>query len=164
MVIEWNEVPAAMLLKLVRLEALLGKTRSAPAVGARSPTQFFPSIQLLVVPPPSQVDGTARSSRSRSSRQARRRVARLAARLAAECPRNQRWNHVDDMSGFPFFPESPCDKVNELSPARKASAWGSPVAGEDFAWRRELTGRTSFRNRLATHYFFCSSSFWRHSV
>src|SRR4051812_42174234 len=98
MVTELNVVPSGKLLKLVRLAAPLGKTREAPATGATSPTQFFASIQLLVVAPPSQVEGRARSSRRSNSSRARRWVARLAQRFVAEFPRNQRWNHVVDMN------------------------------------------------------------------
>src|SRR5437588_12914244 len=53
-------------------------------------------------------------------------------------------------------------QTKQLSPARKPSAWDSPVAGEDFAWRRELTGRFSFRDPLSAYGFLCSSSFFRH--
>jgi len=51
-----------------------------------------------------------------------------------------------------------------MSPAHKVSAWDGPVAGEDFAWRRGLTGYFSFGDRRSGYFFFSSSSFSRHSI
>src|SRR5262245_12114801 len=51
---ELNSVPAAKSLTLFFFAALAGNTRSSPALGAISPTQFAAVVHLLSAPPPSQ--------------------------------------------------------------------------------------------------------------
>src|SRR5437870_6746101 len=71
--------------------------------------------------------------------------------------RAAQWRYLSgERVDFALVAKPACNRKELLSPARKPSAWGSPVAGEDFAWRRGLTGRFSFRDRLSAYCFVCS--------
>src|SRR5262245_47364820 len=73
-----NDAPVAKSLVLVRLvgSAPGPKTRSSPAVGARSACQLKRSVHRLVAPPPSQMR-TARSRRSSNASTRGRKAGRL---------------------------------------------------------------------------------------